>query len=191
MFKLFSPFLGIALALGLIIAMGFYISPRDDLRRVDSIVVVSGGDTTARTLEAVRLYEEGWAPTLIFSGAAQDPTSPSNASIMKSIAIGQGVPPDVIIVEGKSRTTHQNANEVAVILTALGHKRIILVTSPYHQRRANAEFQGRLGDGVQIIDHPAPDRVWSRRFWWASPVGWYLTLTEMPKIAFTLLSQQF
>ena len=41
-----------------------------DCRKADAIVVVSGGDTNARTDEAIKLYKEGWAPLIVVSGAA-------------------------------------------------------------------------------------------------------------------------
>ena len=190
MLRLVSMGLGIAAILGIIIAAGIFISPQDELKAADAVVVVSGGDTNARTLEAVRLYKERWAPLLIFSGAAEDPKSPSNASVMRSIAVGQNVPSEVIALDETSRTTHQNANEVAVIIKAFQKQRLILVTSPYHQRRTAMEFQDRLGSEIEIINHSAPDKVWSKRWWWISPVGWYLTLTELPKIGFTWVNQQ-
>ena len=38
----------------------------------DAIVAISGGDTSARTSEAIKLYKNGWGNILIFSGAAAD-----------------------------------------------------------------------------------------------------------------------
>lgn len=190
MLKIIGFVLLIGLGLAVILSIGYYISPRDELKPADAIVVISGGDTSSRTLEAVRLYKNDWAPILIFAGAAEDPNSPSNARVMRSIAIGEGVPSDVVIVEESSRTTRQNAVEVAAIIKAFSHDRIVLVTSPYHQRRASMEFSQVLGESVELINHPAPDENWSRRFWWISPVGWYLTLTEIPRVLFTWINLQ-
>lgn len=180
--------LPIAVILGLFVAAGFFISPQDTLQPADAIVAVSGGDTAARAVEAADLYEQGYAPLIIFSGAARDPNSPSNASVMKSIAVAQGIPPDVIAVDEISTNTRQNAQEVSNIVRVFKQNKIILVTSPYHQRRASVEFQDRLGGNVDIINHSAPDQTWSRKAWFLSPLGWYYTLTEVPKTSFTLLS---
>ncbi|MBI4100910.1 YdcF family protein [Candidatus Microgenomates bacterium] len=178
----------VLLFIGSLIGIGFYISPQDDLKPSDVIVAISGGDTAARAIEAVRLYQEGWAPLLIFAGAAKDPRSPSNASVMGDIAVAQGVPPDVIALDETSTTTRQNAQEVSNIVQAFKQRRIILVTSPYHQRRAAIEFQDRLGEDIDIINHSAVDQTWSRKAWFLSPLGWYYTLTEIPKTSFTLIS---
>lgn len=172
--------------LGGLIAVGIYISPKDSLKQSDLIVVVSGGDTKARTDEAIRLYHEGWAKRLLFSGAALDPMSQSNAAEMRSIAVKAGIPPDSIIVEEHSDNTRENAIMSARLIAALEHDRVILVTSPYHQRRTFIEFRSQLDENVEIINHPAPDKEWSRRFWWRHPSGWYLTGSEIPKVLYAL-----
>lgn len=177
----------LGLGIALIVSVGFYIAPQDELRKADVIVAISGGDTAARAVEATRLYQDGWAPLLIFSGAAQDPQSPSNARVMKDIAVGRGVPSDVIALDETSANTRQNAEQVATIVKAFRQQRVILVTSPYHQRRASIEFEDRLGPTIDIVNHSAPDQTWSRKAWFLTPLGWYYTLTEIPKVAVTLL----
>src|SRR5688572_30026369 len=75
---------------------------RDGCNAADAIVTVSGGDTAARTAHAIKLYENEWAPILIFSGAAQDKTGPSNALAMRKMAISAGVPASAILIEEES-----------------------------------------------------------------------------------------
>lgn len=157
------------------------IAAEDDLRKANAIVAISGGNTKARTLEAVRLYQNDWAPLLIFSGAAADPDAPSNAEQMREIAIENGVPPDAIVLDHFSTNTQENAAEVSVFTEALHIDKVILVTSPYHQARASIEFEQRLEQSIEIINHPAPDIDWSPELWWSTPRGWYLTVTELPK----------
>lgn len=147
----------------------------------DAIVAISGGDTTARTMEAVRLYQQGWAPRLVFSGAAQDKNSPSNAAVMRDIAKRAGVPEDVITIEEYSRTTKQNAEQTAELLKDDNLDSIILVTSGYHQRRARLEFQKQFGS-IKVLSAPLEnDRQWSS-WWWMTPVGWYLAIGELARI---------
>lgn len=177
---------GILLMVALGLALGVYISPKDELEKADVIIAVSGGDTVARTMEAVELYQSGWAPRLIFSGAAEDPDSKSNASAMREMAVAAGVPPDAIAIEEESANTRENATRTATLIEALEHQSVILVTSPYHQRRTSIEFRAQLNDDVQVINHPAPDDRWSRRNWWRSPFGWYITLSEAPKVLYAL-----
>ena len=92
-----------------IFGLSAYLSPNDlgkcqsvgegDCRKADAIVVVSGGDTNARTDEAIKLYKEGWATLIVVSGAAADKTGPSNAKAMYQRAINSGVPEKAIVMD--------------------------------------------------------------------------------------------
>ena len=152
----------------------------------DVIVAVSGGDTDSRAAEAINLYKNGWAPKVIFSGAAEDKSGPSNATIMARQAMSAGVPAVDISTDNDSNNTEQNANNTETIIANLHAKRMILVTSAYHQRRAYMEFHQKLGDGVTVVNHPAPlDNGWSK-FWWLTPNGWFLALGELARIIFLM-----
>lgn len=144
----------------------------------DAIVAISGGDTQARTDEAIKLYKAGWAPRLIFSGAARDTSGPSNAEAMREQALEAGVPNKAIWMDSSARDTVGNAMGTYRLLTG-ADSRIILVTSPYHQRRASLEFRHVLGDNIKIVNHPTPtDRNWGP-YWWTTPHGWWLGLSEL------------
>jgi uncharacterized SAM-binding protein YcdF (DUF218 family) len=145
----------------------------------EAIVAVSGGDTPARTDEAIKLYLDGWAPILVFSGAALDTTGPSNAEAMKRQALAAGVPESAILLDSDSMDTAQNASRTFSLLA--DKRRIILVTSPYHQHRASLEFEHVFGQGVEIIDHPTPtDRMWPET-WYLTANGWWLAVSETVK----------
>ena len=94
---------------------GIYQSSISKCQKVDAIISISGGNTAARTNEAVRLYQQGWAEKVIFSGAAADVSSPSNANVMKSQAIEQGVPAANILIDEDAKNTNQNAELTAKI----------------------------------------------------------------------------
>lgn len=177
-----------------VLGLSVYLSPNDlascsdspsgngNCKKVDAIVAVSGGDTPARTQEAVRLYKAGWANSLIFSGAAQDKSGPSNAAVMRADAIAAGVSPGVISIEEQGETTKQNADKTQQLLEEKKVKTVILVTSAYHQRRASLEFSERANSKVMLINHPvAHDKQWSQ-WWWLTPGGWYLAVGEFFKI---------
>ena len=178
-------------AAAIVVGLSLYLAPDDlaacqqpgsgNCQKADAIVVISGGDTQARTSEAISLYKNGWAPLLIVSGAAADKSGLSNAEAMKRQAVGQGVPAEAITVEETSETTKQNATEVAAIVKRRGMKRIILVTSSYHMQRAKLEFSAQLPD-IEILSHPvASDKQWSA-VWWLTPWGWWLALGELLRI---------
>lgn len=181
------------LLLAFVIGIPSYLGPNDlskctepaavgTCQVADAIVVVSGGDTNARVQEGVTLFKQGWGKQLIFSGAAADETGLSNALAMKQYAVKLGVSEAFISTEEFSRNTAENAQNTSRYIEQNNLSRIILVTSAYHQRRASLEFSRRVGESVQVINHPvANDRQWSA-YWWATPVGWWLVIGELAKI---------
>lgn len=168
---------------------GYYLSPQSKLKPSDVLVAVSGGETDSRVEEAVSLYREGWAKQVIFAGAALDPASPSNALVMKRQAIKMGVPAGAITIEERSTNTQQNAQFVAKIVKSRGYDSLILVTSPYHQRRAYITFK-RAMPNTEIFNHSAKDHTWRRSRWWSNPRGVWLTLAELQKTLFLILGGQ-
>jgi len=188
--------LGAALAAAIIIGgLSIYLAPdglkscgeepdpsKFDCQQVDAIVAISGGDTSARTQQAIDLYQNGWANKLIFSGAAADKTGPSNAEAMRRQALAAGVSETNIIIEETSETTKQNAANTHDLFARNDIKSVILVTSGYHQRRAGLEFGERAGTQIRLVNHPvSTDNQWSP-WWWLTPGGWYLALSEFTKI---------
>lgn len=177
-----------------VFGIGVYLAPNDlagceakpstvkGCQAADAIIAISGGDTPARTREAVQLYKDGWAPKLIFSGAAKDKTGPSNAETMRRDARAAGVPDRDIITEEYSENTKENAEKVQDIFSRDDISSVILVTSSYHQRRAALEFTARSGGSVVVRNHPvASDNQWSS-WWWLTPTGWFLALGELIRI---------
>jgi uncharacterized SAM-binding protein YcdF (DUF218 family) len=159
-----------------------YPSTQDDCQAVDAIVAISGGDTQARTAGAIDLYKHSWAPLLVFSGAAQDTSGPSNAEAMERQAIAAGVPQSAILLDQTSQTTKQNATNSIELFTEHNIRSVILVTSAYHQRRAGLEFGQRAGLAIKIVNHPIKtDDQWSA-WWWLTPTGWWLAISELFKI---------
>lgn len=182
-----------ALLVVIIVGLSLYLQPnsfalcphnqgkpvtREGCAPAGAIVAISGGDTAARTRAAVELYKHGWAPTLIFSGAAEDKDGPSNAAAMRLDAMHQGVPSEAILIEEVSENTRQNAEMTSELLRSNNISDIILVTSGYHMRRAMLEFIALTrDDNVTIRSSPTNDSHWGW-WWWMTPRGWWLATSE-------------
>ena len=183
---LFGILVGIALVLllevGMLVFIGHALAVSDPLERSDVIVAVSG-DEGLRMETAVELWRLGYAPYLLFSGASLDPTSVSSAEIMKRQAMELGVPASAILVEPNSATTEENARFVAQVMQQRGFRTAILVTSPYHQRRASILFARSFGPaGLAFRNHPADDPTWDEDRWWMYPRSRTLTVIELAKL---------
>ena len=55
---------------------------------------------------------------------------------MRSLAVANGVPADAITLETRARNTYENVAYSHEIAGRHGWKRMLLVSSPYHMRRA-------------------------------------------------------
>ncbi len=185
--------IGILLSVGTgltaFLLVGSWLAVEDPLEKVDAIVAISG-DTGARTDTAVTLWKAGWAPIIVFSGAAIDPESVSSAEIMRREALRQGVPDSAVLVEPASATTEENAAEVANLMAQRKLHSAILVTSPYHQRRAAFEFQRTFEPrGLIFRNYPARDPEWNAFLWWRQEPFRSRTLLELVKLGGVFLSQ--
>jgi uncharacterized SAM-binding protein YcdF (DUF218 family)/glycosyltransferase involved in cell wall biosynthesis len=113
----------------------------------------AGGGYQERVKQAVDLYHAQFAPRLIFSSgyvfAFQE------AEIMKSLAVANGVPEPAIILEKRAASTHDNVRFVNDILAREGWRKILLVSSPYHMRRALLTWRGTAPD-VTVVPTPVP-----------------------------------
>ena len=111
----------------------------------------AGGGYQERVKQAVDLYKARYAPRLIFSSgyvfAFQE------AEIMKSLAVANGVPESAIILEKQSASTHDNVRFVSEILAREGWQKILLVSSPYHMRRALLTWRG-VAPQVTVVPTP-------------------------------------
>ena len=113
----------------------------------DIIVVLSGGRyndgslneaALERTITGVRLYYQGLAPRLLFTGG---PCCGGSASaLMANLATELGVPRGVILLDEESARTRDSATNLAALLRRRGWRYVILVTSPLHMLRARLAF---------------------------------------------------
>ncbi len=105
------------------------------------------------------------------------------ANYMRELAIRMGVPAEAIAVEDKSLHTLENAQFTACILQQQGAKRIILVTSPFHQLRTYLTFGKVLQPaGIQIVNYYADTGEWNPTTWFLSAENRRLVESELARI---------
>jgi uncharacterized SAM-binding protein YcdF (DUF218 family)/glycosyltransferase involved in cell wall biosynthesis len=113
----------------------------------------AGGGTSERLNEAVDLYRAGYAPYLVFSSGYV--YSFKEAESMRDSAVAQGVPSSAIVLEQRATNTYQNVKFVDEILRDHKSTSILLVTSPYHMRRATMVWR-KLAPGIRVTPTPPP-----------------------------------
>ncbi len=107
-------------------------------------------DTLNRTLAGYLIYKKTKLPIIVSGGAVFG--SICDAKAMAKMLKELGVEQSNIIEENKSKDTYQNALYTAEICKTKGFKKIILVTSAYHMKRALKFFSKT---GLQILTYPA------------------------------------
>ena len=126
------------------------------MEKADALIVL-GGEPLARPTEAARLYMAGVAPKIFVTGVG-------DAARNRQILIGAGVPPAKIITEPDATTTYANATLSKPLLEAAHVRTALIVTSPFHTRRALATFCKVMPD----IRFGVTDASIS---WWDRPEG--------------------
>lgn len=116
-----------------------------------------------RVREGARLWHEGLAPLLVFSGGAAH--SEAEAPAMAARAEELGVRPDAIIVEAESRTTAENARFTASLLRERGVQSVWVVSQPFHLRRGRRllrqqGFSAHAQAPESSVQYERPDLAW-------------------------------
>lgn len=126
---------------------------------------ILGRDTLARCLHAAALFRQGEPCWVIVSGGkvSPDEPGPASADAMSDFLITQGVPKEDILVEGRSRTTYQNAVESCKLLRKHEIGTTMLVTDAGHLPRGVGCFRRQ---GIEVI--PSGCRYATRRFQWSA-----------------------
>ena len=126
------------------------------ISQADAILVL-GGESQARPITAARLYREGVASKIFIIGTGDHETN-------RRALLSGGVPENRITIERESKSTLENADFAKPLLEAAGVRRVLLVTSSFHARRALATFQQRI-PGIEF------GVTTSRIGWWDTPPG--------------------
>jgi len=114
---------------------------------VEGDVVIELGDAVDRLFHGMRLYREGKAPRVMLVGGSARGHLPE-AQVMANLLAEFAISRDVMLLEDKSRNTRQNGLNAVVIMQKEGINKILLVTSAYHMRRAQAVFE-KLG--IEVV----------------------------------------
>lgn len=136
------------LSAGIYFSLALYIirnAEKDEKKHADVIIVLGTksyhGDKynpclVARVQHAVDLYKANYAPKLLFSGGKDTKNGPSEAQVMKEIALHLGVSEQDILLESASASTYENLLFSEKIVSAKKFNSILLVTEPFHLPRA-------------------------------------------------------
>lgn len=140
----------------------------------DAIVVFAGGVGESgqagrgyeeRVVHAAHLYQAGYARHLVFSSGFM--YTLKEPLLMHALAVSLGIPDDAITLETQAHSTYANVNNVNKILAERGWRQVLLVSSPYHMRRALWTWR-KLAPEIKVIPTPVPNSRFYAHRWGAN-----------------------
>jgi uncharacterized SAM-binding protein YcdF (DUF218 family) len=174
-----------------------WLSNQDQPEKADAILILAGDPS--RAFHAADLYASGYADKIYISRPVRlaslrllDESGvpfPRYEDIDRQVLIRKGVPENAILVlERPSGSTAEEAINTAKLLAGR-RARLLLVTSPYHVRRARMVFRDLLPN-AELMVVATPYETFPAK-WWQSQDAARSVLLEMTKIVFYLAGGKF
>ena len=153
----------------------------DPLRPADALLPLAGD--TERIDYGVTLIMAGYAHWLALSNMPTPP-GPRYIDQMRQNAIAQGVPSAKIVeMPGTVTTTYEEAIGALQLARTKGWRSLLVVTSPYHTRRARIILRNVFGgSGIEVSVVPVADGWFAPTTWWFYEKGQNAALNEYLKL---------
>lgn len=139
----------------------------DSLDHSDALIVLSDDDFYAdRATRAAELFREGKAPLVVASGRRLRPNA-GIAELMEHDLVERGVPKDKIVrFAHDADSTQEEAEALAKLVRTKKWRKVIVVTSNYHTRRARYVFRRIFPQDVETRVASAHDANFDPEHWW-------------------------
>lgn len=171
-------------------AMGNFLIVGDELQKADAILVLSGDNPKGERLKyGVKLLKDKWADKLVLSGN-YIAWETNLADIMERQSVSLGVDKNKIIkVRHRADSTLEESRLIAKKLQAQGIKKIIVVTSNFHTRRARRVLNKGFNGKIRIIIYSITDTYYfpDPDNWWKSRIQAKTLVLEMFKNLWSVL----
>ena len=133
----------------------------DETQPADCIVILGAGTWEGevspvfeeRLRHGADLYREGYAPVIILTGGLDPRNTIPDAEAARRWMVENGIPDEAILMEEKSRYTHENFLYAKELMEENGLVTALVVSDPLHMKRAMLA----AGDyGVDAWSSPTP-----------------------------------
>ncbi len=181
---------------GLVLTAGWWLRMDDAPRKADAIVILAGD--LHRAIYAADLYNQGLAPVIMLGRPYVDEPDPlcglgfpcpSQVESMERVLRAKGVPEGVLKLYGHDHMS--TVEEAESLERELGPKprTLLIVTSPYHCRRAKMILSGILRSH-ELIMTPTPYERFDA-IWWNHQGSAGAVVSEVAKFVFHFLGVPF
>ncbi len=146
----------------------------------DAVLVLAGDGYGRRILKGAELVRQGLAPRAFVSGPPGF-YGVHECALAIPFAIKRGYPESIFVpLPHEGRSTREEARLVVPELRRRGVRRLLLVTSDYHTRRAGVAFHA-AGSDLDIRVVAAPDEFFAADRWWKTREGQKCVFFEFSK----------
>jgi uncharacterized SAM-binding protein YcdF (DUF218 family) len=152
----------------------------DPAMQADAMVVLGDDNYDGdRAAHAADLYRMGLAPIVVASGRYLRPYA-GIPDMMERDLESRGVPAASIVkFSNRAANTREEAEVLAGLIAGRGWKRVLVVTSNYHARRALFIFERVLPTAVSVHVSGAHDSEFDPSRWWETRLGQKLFSSEV------------
>jgi uncharacterized SAM-binding protein YcdF (DUF218 family) len=160
--------------------LGPFLAKEDALQKADAIVVLAG-TPMRRPLEAADLYLAGYGSRIVLTRQTREGGEralvergiqfPEDIARTRDVFLQIGIPAEAIVIPQRiHNSTAAEAITARELAERYGWRRVIVVSSKYHMRRAGFAFRRELrGTSVEVLmrgtryDGLEPHQWWRRR----------------------------
>ena len=175
-----------------LLSLGDFLILRDDLLSADVIHVIAGEDY--RTDYAIQLYKQGYGDMLFYTGGWYEKYHYSHGKHAEERSLAQGVPSNAIAYDDSSvLSTYMEAERLKewIAHNPTPIRSVIIVSDPFHMRRARWAYKKVLGDRIKVQMAPVPfESTPYRRRWWADWESRKYVREEYEKFVYYILRYQ-
>ncbi|MCH2198797.1 MAG: YdcF family protein [Flavobacteriales bacterium] len=194
----------LAIVLGVIVLLGALHKPilrgmgsfliAEDPKTPSSALIVLGGNSFERGIEAAKLYEEGLADHIVCTGG-NIPTVLSaldnemyESEVTRIYLGNNNVPIDKITALTGSTSTKEESYEVREWCDANNVESITVISSSFHLRRVRMVFEQSFEDSnTEVYYRGASPQNYEVEEWWKAEGGLIFVFNEYAKYAYYLI----
>ena len=174
----------------LLVRIGGWLDHPEPAAPADAAVILGGGGL-ARTVKAAELHRAGLVDRVALTSPESRAPDLLDAQYVRwvRILVSEGVPEDAIDVLVPSYSTFDDARHVRDYMNERGLARVLVVTDPYHTRRAGWIIRRFLDPGAREVRVVASEPAWfAPSRWWRDERQLLWVLNEYVKFAYYVVT---
>jgi uncharacterized SAM-binding protein YcdF (DUF218 family) len=172
-----------------------FLMQQDTPERADLMVILSGS-AFDRGNEGARLYKEGYAKRIVCPGGNLEDLflvlgdTMYESDLCKKNVIRNGVPDSLVTALHYGTSTREEADTILGYCKQHQVKKIIVVTTLFHTRRAGSVYKKRFEkEGITVLMRGAHASEYDENHWWQSEYGLIGLNNEYMKTLYYLIKR--